>query len=291
MDEDDDDRESDPFSPSEPPGGERSMTYFGAALWACGMTAVFLFGLVFVVSVRPAAQSDLVTKFGCQVIATLLALFVILRMYAPEKSIRDFLGIRSTHVGFYPLALSLGVSVQVPANVLYDLITRRYPTLTEHDNSLYEDLSKGRLSRIVAIFVLALAGPLVEEIFFRGALFRPLRKRYDAAGVVLATSLFFAASHLEWQMIAPIAIVGLSLGVLRSASGSLVPSFLMHAAFNGVTLYSLITRGAGEAADTSPIPFKIALAGSLVTVLLLALATWLGDKSAWATEARQRDES
>lgn len=291
MDEDDDERDSDPFGPREPEGGERSMSYVGAALWACAMTAVFLFGLVLVVSIRPAAQSDLVTKFGCQVIATLLALFLILRLYAPERSIRDFLGIRSTHVGFYPLALLLGVAVQVPANALYDLITRRFPTVTEHDDSLFEDLSKGRLSRVVAIVVLAVAGPFVEEVFFRGALFRPLRKRYDAAGVVLATSVYFAASHLEWQMIAPIAIVGLSLGVLRSASGSLVPSFLMHGAFNGVTLYSLLTRGPSEGADTSPIPLKISIAGSAVTLVLLVLVTLLGDRSAWAHEARQRDES
>ena len=152
----------------------------------------------------------------------------------------------------------------MPANALYDLITRRFPTPAEHDDALYDELSRGRLSRFIAVLVLAIAGPLLEEVFFRGALFRPLRRRYEASGVIFATSLFFAASHLEWQMIAPIAIVGLALGSLRSASGSLVPSFVMHGVFNGITLYSLLARGAGSGAEANtPIPRAIAIGGSV----------------------------
>lgn len=290
MDEDDDERGSDPFGPREPIEGELPMTYVGAAAWSLGMTFVFFFLVMLVISIRPAAQSDLVTKFGCQLIATLLALFAILRLHAPDKSIREFLGIRSTHAGFYPLAALLGASVQVPANALYDLITRRFPTPADHDDTLYEEISRGRFDRIIAVVVLAFAGPLLEEIFFRGAIFRPLRRRYEGTGVVVATSLFFAASHLEWQMIGPIAIVGLALGSLRNASGSLLPSVVMHGVFNGVTLYSLFMRGSASA-DNTPLPLSISIGGSVLTLALLGLVYLLGDRSAWAGEARRKDEA
>jgi uncharacterized protein len=106
---DDDERPSDPFgSADESPEGERPMTYLGAAGWSFGTTFVFFFLVALVISIRPRAESDLVTKFGLQVVATLLGLFGILRLYAPSVSIREFLGARDTSFAFYPLAALLG---------------------------------------------------------------------------------------------------------------------------------------------------------------------------------------
>ena len=83
MDEDDD-RQSDPFGGEEEPEGERPMSYLGAAGFSFATTFLFFFLVSLVIAARPAAQNDLVTKFGCQVVATLLGLFLILRIYAPD---------------------------------------------------------------------------------------------------------------------------------------------------------------------------------------------------------------
>jgi len=291
MDEDDDDRSSDPFGGDEPEG-ERPMSYLGAAGFSFATTFLFFFLLSIVIAARPAAENDLVSKFGCQVVATLLGLFLILRIYAPDKSIRDFLGLRWTNLGFFPLAALLGAAVQVPANALYDLITRRFPTAEGHDEALYEEISGGTPKRIAIFVILALAGPMLEEVFFRGALFRPLRKGYESLGVVFATSLFFAASHLEWQMMLPIGLVGLSLGVLRSASGSLFPGFVMHGVFNGITLYSLYKHPVSDAGSSGPpMPLWLTIGGSAITLVLLLLVYLLGDRSTVAAEARHKDET
>ncbi|MDI1443663.1 CPBP family intramembrane glutamic endopeptidase [Polyangium sp. 6x1] len=292
MDPDDDERPSSPLVPP-PEGGERPMSYLAAAGFAVGTTFVYIFFLSFIGSIRGGEDHrvDLVTSFGCQLVSTLIALFLILQLHAPSKSIRDFLGVRTTHRGFYPLAAMLGMAVQIPANALYDLIVKRWPTGQPREEMLQEELAGGVPKRILFFAILVVAGPLIEEIFFRGALFRPLRRRYDALGTILATSTFFAFAHLEWQLVLPIFIVGFSLGLLRSASGSLLPSCIMHGLFNGITLGSVYSRSPTEIADSAPIPLPVTIGGSAVTIVLLGLVYLLGKKSEEAREAREKDEA
>ncbi len=288
----DEERPSSPLFPRPEGGGERPMRYVVAAAFSIGTTFVYVFFVAFIASLRGSGgRADLVTSFGCQLVATLTALFLILQLHAPDRSIRDYLAVRGTHLGFFPLAALLGTAVQVPANALYDVIVRRWPTGQPREDLLYEELAGGVPKRILFFVILVLAGPLIEEIFFRGALFRPLRRRYDALGVVLATSTFFAIAHLEWQLVLPIGLVGISLGLLRSASGSLLPSFLMHAVFNGITLGSVYSRSAAEIAESAPIPLSVTIGGSAVTIVLLGLVHLLGKKSEVASLSRRKDEA
>lgn len=288
MGPDDDERSSQPLVP-RPEGGERSMSYFVAVAFAVGTTFLYIFFLSLISSIRGEGRPDLVTSFGCQLVATLLALFLILQLHAPDRSIRDYLAVRPTHLGFFPLAALLGMAVQVPANALYDLLVRRWPTAQPREESLQELLAGGVPARILFFVILVLAGPLIEEVFFRGALFRPLRRRHDALGTVLVTSVLFAMAHLEWQLILPIGLVGLSLGLLRSASGSLLPSFVMHGLFNGITLASVYMRSPAEIADAQPIPLLVTIGGSAVTIVLLGLVHLLGKRSEAARLARGKD--
>jgi hypothetical protein len=70
-----------------------------------------------------------------------------------------------------------------------------------------------------------------------------------------------------------------------------MPSVLMHGVFNGVTLYSLFARGPASAETETPLPLSVAIGGSVLTLVLLGLVYLLGDRSAWAGEARRKDEA
>ena len=291
MRDDDQEPSSDPFGSPESQRGERPMTYFGAVGWTLLSTSLFLFLLLLIVSIRAGASTDLITNFGLQLASTLLTLFCILRFYAPNVSIRHFLGLRSTHGGFYVLAAVLGVVIQVPATALYDVILKRNPTETDHDAALMEDLGRGTPWRLALFVIVVLAGPFLEEVFFRGALFRPLKKENPPLGIVFVSSLLFALVHLEKQIFIPIAIVGITLGILRNASGSLIPSIIMHTTFNGAAFLSLYTRfRAGTASASEPSPsIRMVVGSSVVTLLLLAITYFVGERSNSAREARSED--
>lgn len=261
------------------------MTPFGATAVALGATAGFILLLMVTAAMRPNAPRDVLTAFGCQAVAYLLALFFVLRRYAPEMSIRAFLGFRATHPGFYALGPLLGLATTVPANAVFALLEKRFPT--PEPDGLAGLWAEGGLGMRVAIaLVLVALGPLLEEVFFRGALFRPLRAARSAFVVVGVTALLFALAHVDFRMVLPIAIVGVALGVLRWYSGSIWPGFTMHATFNAIGLASI--AASGSEVDQA-IPVAVLVAGSVATVLLVALVPWLGARSRMARAARDQE--
>lgn len=273
-----------PSEPSERAPAPQPMSIVAAMGWAFGVTFAFIVLRGITLAVRPASTYDLVAQLSCQAIAYLLGLFLILRVHAPQASIRATIGLRPTHPAFYPLALLLGVAVEIPADGLYDALVRRWPTgVEDRFAEVYRESSSPR--RALIALLLIVAGPALEEIFFRGALFRPLLKAHPVEAVIGVTAMLFALAHLEWQMFLPIGLVGLALALLRQRSGSLVPSFLLHGSFNAV---SFLLMALGKP-DASPFSAPVVAASSASALVLVGCIHLLGARSAAAARARELD--
>jgi ABC-type Na+ efflux pump permease subunit/membrane protease YdiL (CAAX protease family) len=97
---------------------------------------------------------------------------------------------------------------------------------------------------------LVIVPAVLEEWFFRGYLFGALRQRASAGQTILATALLFGLAHYVLQPKMGIermwssAFLGLVLGVMREASGSVWPGTLFHVCHNSFVILLL-----GEAAD------------------------------------------
>ena len=85
----------------------------------------------------------------------------------------------------------------------------------------------------LTLFVAA-AGPVMEELFFRGFAYAGLRKRFGVWPGAVLGSLIFAGFHLHWTAFFPIFFLGMFLTALYQTSGSLVPSITAHVLHNGV---------------------------------------------------------
>lgn len=86
-----------------------------------------------------------------------------------------------------------------------------------------------------------LIAPAIEELLFRGFLYPVMERAHGARVAVLATGCLFSALHAPqygwaWQNLLLLTYVGLVFGAVRAVSGSLVPSTLVHAAYN-LTLF------------------------------------------------------
>ena len=94
-----------------------------------------------------------------------------------------------------------------------------------------------------SVFLLVIFGvcfaPIIEEIIFRGFLFSVLSEFGGSRLAVPATAVLFALMHAPqlWPSragILLILVVGYVLSIVRERSNSLIPSFIVHTAYNGM---------------------------------------------------------
>ena len=126
---------------------------------------------------------------------------------------------------------------------------------------------------IVALVTLVGMAPLLEEWLFRGLLQQGLIASLGARAGLLASALLFALAHaaaepsLRSALAAglPALGLGLVLGWVRVATGSLFAAIALHAAVNGLVMLSAAL--AGVLPDLRPLAPGL-LAASLVSVVL-----------------------
>jgi uncharacterized protein len=97
------------------------------------------------------------------------------------------------------------------------------------------------LGGIILLFLLISVGaPLVEELFFRGLLFRSLLGRTPLPVAVVGSALLFALAHFEAVQFAGLAVFGVILALMAWRTSRLTPGIGAHAAFNAVALFAVV---------------------------------------------------
>lgn len=91
----------------------------------------------------------------------------------------------------------------------------------------------------LAAVLAAVVAPIVEEIYFRGWVFRALWERYGPWAAYLGSSALFAAVHFNVQALLPILAMGLYLAYLYQRTGSIIPGIVAHACNNALAFAAL----------------------------------------------------
>jgi membrane protease YdiL (CAAX protease family) len=146
---------------------------------------------------------------------------------------RDFLALRRPRSWGRALGLALGgyVAIFVGAGLLLiglDAEDEQGLTPDEWDSS--------RLGPYAANFVaIAIVGPIVEELTYRGA-GMTLFLRFGPAVAVIVTALGFGLGHGLVVALPALVFFGLVTALLRLRTDSVYPSMLVHCAFNATSL-------------------------------------------------------
>lgn len=265
------------------------MSYFGAALWITGIHLSFLWMLAGLVALRESTSRDFVAVLACQLIAYALGLFLLLRAHGPHTRIRDFVAWRSTHGSLPVLGALLGVAVAIPATVLFNSIERRWPSEEPPSNLVSLFFEAGPLERVLIGAGVMVIGPFVEEVLFRGAIFGPLRVHKEPAPVILVTAAYFAFVHEEPRQLVPIFLVGLVLGYIRAASGSILPSLSLHMAFNVLPFLSVWEHDPTAPQASTDVEPGLVLGAIAACLVLVVAIQFVATRSRKATAARRAD--
>ena len=110
---------------------------------------------------------------------------------------------------------------------------------------------------VVALATVLLA-PFMEELFFRGLLFKSLARLFTPSGgtptrgrgvgVVLAVivdGLLFGLAHGEWVQLAGLALFGVALAAISYRTGRLGMNMVAHASFNLVAILAILSQRGG----------------------------------------------
>ena len=268
-------------------GPDRPLSLPAAALWASALWLLEHICFEVTESARPGAITDIVNVSACVVLATSLIVFAMVRVHAPNDSMRATLGVRAVSPLAWVLAAVAGASLCPALSTVDDLVARRWPY---DDAEALENMQKllgssSRLALVLGVFVVI---PLAREVFFRGVLFGELERSARGPGAraagesgrgtayaVVATAILFAIFSLDWRAMPTALVLGAALGWLRARTRSLVAPAVAHLAFWSVQGIPIL-RGADPAADVT-YPTRWIVGGAVTAVVaLLVLWPWPG---------------
>lgn len=128
------------------------------------------------------------------------------------------------------LVAGVGVS---GVSLLWIMLAEQLPALKSSLDAMNmgnENIGGG--SFIGAVVVAVIGAPLIEEIVFRGIVFRSLRRVSPAWVAILASSVLFGLYHMNPVQIVYATLMGLVAGIIYEKSNNLLFPILVHVANN-----------------------------------------------------------
>jgi len=155
------------------------------------------------------------------------------RLFGPSQPTGSWLAL-----GFGLVAGILALFTAYGVNIALSLIAGADEPV---EQQLLQDALGGGLTLLLAGVIAVIVAPIVEEVVFRGVLFRALADRLGLwVGAILSSSVF-ALIHIEVVTSQPIALgglfaVGLALALAFHYTGNLLVPIIGHAVFNAASL-------------------------------------------------------
>ena len=123
------------------------------------------------------------------------------------------------------------------------------------------------------ILAIAVIGPVLEELLFRGAITKALLQQYSPTKAILLSAFLFGVFHINPAQILPAFLIGILFAWTYYKTASLIPCILMHILNNSLSVF-LSTKypeaeNMSDLMDTSS--YLIAI---FVAVLILAGVIW-----------------
>ncbi len=115
-------------------------------------------------------------------------------------------------------------------------------------HSIGVTLHAGSAAKVLIGFQMAVSAPVVEEIFFRGLLYKALRNRLSIVPAALLAGVIFGAVHgttYPLDTLPPKMVFGVIACLLYERTGSLYPSMALHGIIDGAAFEGAISGQIG----------------------------------------------
>lgn len=180
----------------------------------------------------PVTLTGLILSFTAQnAVLILLALF-LLWVQRIEIGRLGWMGVRGRDLLQWVVAMtSSTILVTLVVNGIYESFFNKEPTPQVALELLSGEGTSFAIKMVIAIAAVVVA-PLVEEIYFRGVIFRGLVPLVGLRLAVAGSALLFAIVHGSLCSLLPLSVVGAILALAYWRSRTLWLPILMHSCFN-----------------------------------------------------------
>jgi membrane protease YdiL (CAAX protease family) len=213
---------------------------------------------------------------GLAVIATVLCLFLPApserslpwlpgSVAAAADRLRVGLALRRPSLVWVATALLGATTVWMFPTWVADRLIELFPGHTSSLEVLGEILQSSEgFSRFFIVVALVITAPLFEELVFRGYLWRVVGIAAPAWVAAVATTLVFAAYHIDPVHVVALLPTAVFMGWLRYASRSIFPCMVAHLTNNAIATGLAL----GQPSDsTDTMTFGLALTGLSFTIV------------------------
>ncbi|MEE8360260.1 MAG: type II CAAX endopeptidase family protein [Candidatus Omnitrophota bacterium] len=102
-------------------------------------------------------------------------------------------------------------------------------------------LEEEKMPVLVCLSILvAIIGPILEEIFFRGFLYTAIKRETGIKWAILISAFIFAFLHAHLAGFFPIMILGIFLAYMYEKTGSLIASMTVHITHNLIMVFLML---------------------------------------------------
>ncbi len=177
-------------------------------------------------AVSAAAGYDYGQTVTVSLVVSVVVMALILIAMGYQKDAKRLWSPCSARIRLWSVGLGLA------AIMLSDLLSQAFGFMPD----LMEDSFSQMESGWAGVLAIAVFGPILEEMLFRGGVTEELLKRLPAGKAILYSALIFGVFHLNPAQIVPASFVGLLLGWLYYKTRSLIPCIIVHILNNGLSV-------------------------------------------------------
>lgn len=188
-------------------------------------------------------KTDFLPRYSWLVSILSAAISILLLLIITKFTSRSFkarTAIRKCPVSPFLYIVTLSIGLQILITLAIDSLgsISVFEELIKQQND-YSQAITGNTNKLLELLAVAVAAPLCEELFFRGAVLSSLREnRFEKVSSVLIQALMFAIVHGVPIAMLYAFIMGTVMGWLRIKFDSIWPGICLHSVFNCVAYWS-----------------------------------------------------
>lgn len=146
-------------------------------------------------------------------------------------TLKDFYKNILSGITAYMFTLPVLIAALILSMIVLEKIGYNAPP--ERIFDMFFEEKRSNVVLFLTLFV-AILGPIVEEIFFRGFLYSAVKKRFGVFLGLLLSSALFSVLHTNIAGFLPIMVLGILMAFLYEVTGSLVTSIAVHILHNSI---------------------------------------------------------